>query len=179
MYKFIHPLILAGILTGSVMSIGMSTAQANEPFGGKADVTFAKTLWETLKAQKLVGPDRINVQPFKGNEPHGAIQQVTNTTITIDGRTAKVIVKANHGGKDISVGGVYSNPNKNLGAYTVMFKKEDGYDAKNQNWFWAKYSPNGDLAKTPKAALVAGRFTGCIGCHAAAGGTDLETLTQD
>jgi len=177
MKKVITSLILGAILSTSLT--GVSQANATDPFGGDADVTFAKKLWATLKAQKLVGPDRINVQPFKGNEPHGAIQQVLGTTITIDGRTAKAIVKANHGGKDISVGSVYSHPNKNLGAYTVMFKREEGYDTKNQNWFWAKYTPTGELAKTPKKANIAGRFPGCIGCHTGAGGSDMETLTQE
>ena len=177
MLKFILALGLSTIL-------GLSTALAEQPFGGKNDVAFAKKLWDTLKQQKLIGPDRINVQPFEGNEPHGSIQQVLNTTITIDGRTALVLVKVNHGGKDVSIEDVYANPNKYLGAYTVMFKREKGYDPENLNWFWAKCKPTGDLDKNPKGAFIAGRFMkgksqGCIACHKGAGGADLQTLTEE
>ena len=170
MQKFILPLAL-GLLawTGPANADG----HANET----KDVTFAKQLWETMAQQKLVGPDRINVQPFKGNEPHGSIQQVVGTKITVNGQTGKVVVKANHGGKDISIQNVYSNPNKNLAAYTIMFQREKGYDSANQNWFWAQYTPKGDIMKANKDP-IAGRFAGCIGCHKAGGGADLEALTK-
>ncbi len=176
MTKKIAAIILSSFLFSNV-------AIADQPFGGKADVEFAKELWSVLIKEKLVGSKRINVQPFEGNEPHGAIQQATATTVTVGGRTARVLVKANHGGKDISIQDVYANPNKYLGAYTVMFKREKGYDAENKNWFWAKYTPKGALAKNPKGAMIAGRFMkgksqGCIACHKGAGGEDLETLTE-
>ena len=68
-------------------------------------------------------------------------------------------------------------------AITIMFMREDGYDADNRNWFWAKYLPNGDLDKNPKEVPLAGRVAkgadeGCIAYHAAAGGEDLEVLTS-
>ena len=64
-----------------------------------------------------------------------------------------------------------------LKAVTVMFKRENGYDADNQNWFWAKYKPNGSLHSNPKKMLLAGRVAkgkpaGCISCHRAAPGGD-------
>lgn len=171
MQKFILPLAL-GLLAWA------GPANADGHAKETKDVTFAKQLWQTLKQQKLVGSDRINVQPFKGNEPHGSIQQVVGTTITVNGLAGKVVIKANHGGKDISVQNVYSNPNKHLGAYTIMFQREKGYDAANQNWFWAKYNAKGQVDKTPKGAPIAGRVASCIGCHKAVGGADLETLTE-
>ena len=60
------------------------------------------------------------------------------TDVNVDGRTARVLVKANHAGEGISVESAYDNPNKNLNAYTVMLKRENGYDDENKNWFWAK-----------------------------------------
>ena len=172
---------------GLILVAGAVTVQSqgkkDMPFGGKEDVAFAKQLWSTLKAAKLVGPNRINVEPFVGNEPHGAIQQVLSTSVTVDKRSAKVIVKVNNGGKGATVDIVYANPNKYLGAYTVMFKKPAGYDPENKNWFWAKYTANGEIMKNPKGMLLAGRVAkgmdkGCIACHTATGGADLEVLTK-
>jgi hypothetical protein len=160
-----------------------SVAASAAPFGNKDDVSFAKDLWSALQKAEFVGPNRINVRPFEGNEPHGATQQVLGKILTVGARTGKVIVKANHGGKGASVATVYDNPNKYLGAYTVMFKREAGYDSKNKDWFWAKYNKDGILMKNPKGMQLAGRVAkgaekGCIFCHTAAGGADLETLTE-
>ena len=160
-----------------------SVAASAAPFGNKDDISFAKSLWTALEKAEFVGPNRINVRPFEGNEPHGAIQQVLGKTITVEGKTGKVLVKVNHGGKDASVETVYDNPNKFLGAYTVMFKREAGYDTKNKDWFWAKYNKAGALMTNPKKMQLAGRVAkgaqkGCIFCHTAAGGEDLETLTE-
>lgn len=63
-----------------------------------------------------------------------------------------------------------------------MFKRETGYDRENLDWFWAKYMPDGSLDKNPKGRKLAGRIGkdgsgGCIVCHKAIGGSDLETLT--
>lgn len=165
------------------ISMALTLPAMAQDFGGKDDIAFAHDLWATLMTVRLVGPDRINVQPFEGNEPHGAIQQVYASNIDVGGRTARVLVKANHGGEGVDVEKVYDNPNQHLGAYTVMFKREAGYDSENQDWFWAKYTPTGELDKNPNGAAIAGRFMkgkdkGCIACHTAAGGEDLETLTS-
>lgn len=174
-------------LFSTVLAVGLglmtSVAAVSKPFGGEEDVNFAKQLWEVLEKEKLVGKNRINIRPFEGNEPHGSIQQVAATSVSVAGRSARVVVKANHGGKDASIESVYDNPNKFLGAYTVMFKREKGYDADNQDWFWAKFKPSGELDKNPKNMLLAGRVAkgadkGCIACHKAAGGADMETLTE-
>ena len=68
---------------------------------------------------------------------------------------------------------VQENGVEHLAAITVMFKREDGYDAENKNWFWAKYLPDGSLDKNPKGMQLAGRVAkgnasgGCIACHSA------------
>jgi hypothetical protein len=58
-----------------------------------------------------------------------------------------------------------------------MYQREAGYDADNQNWFWAKYKPDGSLHKNPKGMQLAGRVAkgkpkGCISCHKVAPGGD-------
>ncbi len=130
----------------------------------------------------LVGDNAINVFPFKGNQPHGAIQQVLDTDTVVNGRSSRVIVKRNHGGKDITVKSVYSDPVSHLKAVTVMFKRKAGYDRDNLDWFWVKYTPSGVIDKNPKGRKLAGRIGkdgsgGCLVCHKAIGGSDLETLT--
>lgn len=59
-----------------------------------------------------------------------------------------------------------------------MAKREAGYDSDNNDWFWAKYKPNGKLHANPKGMLLAGRVAkgmkaGCIACHKSASGSDM------
>jgi len=174
---------ISAFAIATVLHVGAASAQEMKAFEVDEDVAFAMKLWTVLESEKFVGPNRIHAQPFEGNPPHGGIQQVLGTDVNVDGRTVRVLVKANHGGEGISVESVYDNPNKNLGAYTVMFKRENGYDDENQNWFWAKYNAKGELDKNPKGAKIAGHFVkgaekGCIACHAATGGAYLKTLTE-
>jgi len=170
--------ILACWLTGAVCA----QENADPPFGGPEDVAFAESLWESLGMFQLVGPNAVNVWPFEGSHPHGAIQQVTDSRITVEGRAGRVIVKRNHGGDGASVASVYENPQENLEAVTVMFKREAGYDPENLDWFWVKYTASGAIDTNPQGAMLAGRIGkggsgGCIACHTARGGADLETLT--
>ena len=129
---------ISAFAIATVLLVGAISAQEMKAFGSDEDVAFAMKLWTILESEKLVGPNRIHAQPFEGSPPHGGIQQVLGTDVNVDGRTARVLVKANHGGEGISVESACDNPNKNLSAYTVMFKRENGYDDENKNWFWAK-----------------------------------------
>jgi hypothetical protein len=174
------------LLAVSMLIPGQTAGAQDEApvfFGGPDDVSFAEQLWLSLENHQLVGSSAINVFPFAGNQPHGAIQQVLDKKIEVDGKISRVIVKRNHGGENISVKSIYSDPVSNLKAVTVMVKREAGYDSDNLDWFWAKYTPAGDLDKNPKGVLLAGRIgknasAGCIACHRAIGGDDLETLTE-
>lgn len=163
-------------------AVGASRAQ-DMPFGGEADVAYAAQLWQQMEQARLVGNNAVRVRPFEGNEPHGTIQEVVATTATLNGHSGRLLVKRNHGGKeDLTVAEVYDNPTEYLAAITIMFKREAGYDEDNQNWFWAKYAPDGSLDKTPNGAQMAGRVAkgmaeGCIACHTSTGGADLEVLT--
>ncbi len=179
-------------IAAAIAAIGVTTisvpafTQDKMPFGDKKDVNFAEELWTVMKKAKMVGPDRINSKAFEGNEPHGAIQQVLSMSLKMRGRTGRAIVKMNHmGGEGVKVEDIYASPDKYLAAYTVMFKREKGYDAENQDWFWAKYDTKGNLdVMMPGGPKMAGRIAkgmpeGCIACHAGAGGADLEVLTPN
>ncbi len=181
MHKQTVLMAVCGLALGGAVTL----AQAQDaPFGNAVDTEYATKLWQIMLERKLVGEDSIKVRPFEGNEPHGTIQEVLATTATVDGHSGRLLVKRNHGGKEgLSVEEVYDDPLTNLAAITIMFKRESGYDAENLNWFWAKYLPSGELDKNPKGIQLAGRVAkgaemGCIACHTAAGGEDLETLTS-
>ena len=61
-------------------------------------------------------------------------------------------MKNNYGGDGVSEQTVANDPGGNLGAVTVMYKREGGYDPDNADWFWAKYKPDGSLDVNPKGA---------------------------
>jgi len=174
----------AGAVALSTM-LSQSHAQMAMPFGGEEDVAFAEELWSTLEAARFVGANRINTTAFEGNEPHGAIQQVLAGNVEVTGRSGRAVVKLNHMGEGADTESVYNDPDKFMMAYTVMFKREAGYDPENKDWFWARYDPSGALMAggegMPKMAgrVAKGMEEGCIACHTATGGADLEVLTPN
>ncbi len=93
------------------------------------------------------------------------------------GQSYAAIIKNNYGGEGVTKEKVDSDPSAWLGAVTIMLKREAGYDGDNQDWYWAKYLPDGNLDKNPMGMQLAGRIAkgmsqGCIACHQAAGGGD-------
>ncbi|RLA07189.1 MAG: hypothetical protein DRQ51_06935 [Gammaproteobacteria bacterium] len=192
MKKFI---IVLSLLLLPILSIaGEKTSVATDavktvktmvmPFGDKTSVADANALWQEMVKQGLAGKDSKISKLYKGTPPHGAILDTVEKDVTVNGRTGKVVIKKNYGGKEISNEKITSDPAKWLKAITVMFKREKGYDDENQNWFYAKYKADGSLhfnPKDPKKTPLAGRVAkgmpqGCIACHkAAAGGNYLFT----
>lgn len=129
------------------------------------DGAFARALWTQMAQLRLVGPDAIVSRPYVGKQPHGAILTYLQTDVKVAGRDAPVMVKANYGGKDIYIAKVWADPHPYLKGTTVMYKREAGYDPAHQNWFYAKYAPDGTVQ-------AAGRVAGCISCHKKAPGDD-------
>ncbi len=147
------------------------------PFGDDKSVSDAGELWKALESAQLAGKDSLMSKPYAGVSPHGAILDVIEGKITVDGHTGTVIVKRNYGGKGVDVAKVANNPSAFLGAVTVMFKREASYDAENKDWFYAKFKPDGSLHTNPKKMQLAGKIgkgaaKGCIACHKAASGGD-------
>jgi hypothetical protein len=171
--------------TGVAVLLAMPTPTWCESpwYGKKADVTLAKALWPALEKARMVGPRRLQVHAFKGMQPHANVQQVWAGNVEVEGRIARVIVKANHKKKGASVAAAYDQPDRFLSDYTVMFKAAKGYDPGNQDWFWAKYSSDGAIDRDGNGVAIAGRVDspsgfGCAGCHRKLGGADLEVLTR-
>ena len=191
-----HSYVAAGTYTVALTVMdesGMShtastTAQVNETeepsvplFGGYEDVRFAKLLWWNMRLHRLVGPRSIHTVPYIGTEPHGAVLETLDGVYRIRGLfrggiKGALIVKKNYVGDDVTPEKVANDPDSYLGAITVMFKRR-GYDPENQDWFWVRYEPNGEIAENADGVPLAGRVakgmsTGCIACHSAAPGGD-------
>lgn len=164
------------ILSLTILLISLSGHAADKsmmkaPFGNPDDVTYAKALWDKMNKSGL---NKTPATLYIGGPPHGKVREVLEGNI--NGK--RVIVKRNYGGKDVSVKTVTGNRSKYLKAITVMAKREAGYDSDNNDWFWAKYKPNGKLHANPKGMLLAGRVAkgmkaGCIACHKSASGSDM------
>ena len=170
------------VLAGCSSSMQEKDAMAGEaemmPFSGPDSVAYSQQLWASLGEAKLVGDPASNPAAYKGVHPHGAVLTTNTSEVKVDGHSGAVIVKKNYGGEGVSVDVVNADPAKYLKAVTVMYKREAGYDAENQDWFWAKYKPNGELHVNEKGLALAGRVAkgkpkGCIACHTAAPGGDM------
>ena len=161
-----------------------TSSHATEPWYGKSnDVALALELWLALHANRVVGPDRINVRPFAGQKSPSIIRQVWAATIKVGDRRARAVVRANHTKPGATLAKVYDNPNAYLTSYTVMFQAEKGYDPKNNDMFWVKYAPSGQIDKNANGVAIAGRVDspsgfGCVSCHRKLGGQDFEVLTS-
>lgn len=161
---------------GVGLLLGTQAAMAT-PFGSEEDTAYAASLWNALTEAKLVGEGRTMSAPYTGQHPHGAILDTIDGEVTVEGTTGPVIIKRNYGGEGVTKQAVWNDPDAYLGAVTVMFKRE-GYDPDNQDWFWVKYLPDGELDTNPKGVPLAGRVAkgmdqGCIACHSAAPGGDM------
>ena len=156
----------------AVAIAGQGIAQ-DSPFGTDADADYAQAVWEQMVAQRLAGDGMIRSFPYEGIEPHGMMLETFYSSAEVQGHTGTLIVKRNFGPEGVEVDQVLADPGKHLGAYTVMFQREKGYDEDNQNWFWVKYLPDGSLDMNPKGMRLAGRVAkgadaGCIACHSGA-----------
>lgn len=95
-------------------------------------------------------PDHKGFQ--KGRAPHGKLHRifVNNRGLISKSTPVKygtIIVKENF------------SLEKELKAITIMYKIK-GFNPASGDWFWAKYSPNGNV-------LISGKPSGCIACHGA------------
>ncbi|OYX45046.1 MAG: hypothetical protein B7Z02_03130 [Rhodobacterales bacterium 32-67-9] len=165
------------------LALSLSSAHAQGmPFGSEEDTAYAKLLWDVMQAERLVGPDMLRAKPYEGTDPHGMMLETFYTKATINDHTGDLIVKRNFGPAGVTEDQVLADPDKHLGAVTVMFRREDGYDPDDMNWFWVKYLPDGSLDKTPNGMAMAGQIAkgmdeGCIACHQ--GAADDMVFTSD
>jgi hypothetical protein len=144
------------------------------PFGGKADVEFAKALWTAMDSYR---DWPIASGFYSGASPHGEFLRMYYSVVTVGGKPYHVIVKDNFGGEGATLETVSESPGDYLMAVTVMLQREAGYDADNNDWLWVKYGADGSIDKNDMDVALAGRVAkgmtmGCIACHANAKGGD-------
>lgn len=155
--SFVFGSIAAVILVALVLGIFPQILAAGKemPAGGEKDVMFANMAW---KAMQGYGKWPIKTEMYPGKSPHGKFLKMYYSVVNVDGKPYHVIVKDNFDGE------------RKLAAVTVMVQREAGYDPDNNDWFWAKYSPDGTIDKNPAGMALAGRVgkgmdQGCIPCH--------------
>lgn len=158
----------------AALTLSVGAASAEMPFGTDADAEYAAKIWAAMEEMKLAGEGMMRAYPYEGIAPHGMMLETFYSSATIDGHTGDLIVKRNYGPEGVSDEEVLNDPERHLGAVTVMFRREKGFDADNADWFWVKYLPDGSLDKNPKGMRLAGRVAkgadkGCIACHSRAG----------
>lgn len=168
--------LMKPLAVAAALAAGAAHAQM-APFGNDEDVADAAALWDAMVEARLVGDNAIMALPYEGTDPHGMMLETFYTEATVNGHTGMLIVKRNYGPEGVSADEVLNDPAAHLGAVTIMFRREEGYDPDNQDWFWAKYLPDGSMDKNPKGMALAGRVAkgadqGCIACHTGAGGED-------
>ena len=116
------------ILLGVALAF-TSVAGAGAPFGNKADLEYAATLWSALETKGLVGANPIYSKPYAGTEPHGFVLETLEAKVTVGKHNNWAVVKRNYGPAGISTETVSNEREKHLKAVTVMFKRESGYDS--------------------------------------------------
>ena len=90
---------------------------------------------------------------YPGKSPHGVFLKLYANGLAL---------KAAREGKPMPNGAIivkenYGKDQKTLMAITPMYKVK-GYNPDAADWFWAKYLPDGTVAKS-------GKVQGCIDCH--------------
>lgn len=127
-----------------------------EPTAAELPDTTAEAVWSYLQSVNYeeawsMWPGTTALYP--GTEPHGALLTTYVNPAAEQGLTDvsgmlpddAIIVKENY------------QPDSTLASVTTMYKVE-GYDPEHNDWFWAKYGPDGEVES-------AGRVPGCIECH--------------
>lgn len=168
------------MVPGMGVDASASAEETQPPFGGDANVAYAQALWQALEERQLVGEAAILTYPYEGTQPHGKVLEFLEDELTLGGNTGLVMVKRNYVGDqdpEELEHAVLADRMRFLDSITIMYQREDGYDADNANWYWAKYQPDGSLATNPNGMELAGRVAkgadqGCIACHQTAPGND-------
>ena len=136
------------------------TGLAGASWAGDLPGADAAALWKYISQaspyqQWGQWPDYRGMHP--GRSPHGDFVQIWVNPPALEASgpplaAGSLIVKEGYG------------QDKTLTSITVMYKVP-GYNPQGGDWFWAKYSPQGQPGP-------AGRPQGCVNCHASAAAND-------
>ena len=136
-----------GVLVVTACFLSGSLGFAEMPGPGPAELWNYITKVSPYKAWSFWS-DHQGMQA--GRAPHGPLHKVYVNDLAFNSPKPPVQYGA------IQVKENFSKA-KELKAITVMYKV-DGYNPKDGDWFWVKYTPDGKAGPFGKPA-------GCIGCH--------------
>ena len=159
------------------LSFSLNITLSAKAFGYNKDAKFANMLWKQMSKMRIVGANHIATHPYKGLPPHGTYMEMLEVKITVGRTRGYAIVQKNYAGNHIGIMNIINNPMKHLSNVSVMFKRKNGYDSENKDWFYVQYDARGVVMKSSKGNRLAGRIDrdsnrGCIACHRTAPGND-------
>jgi len=172
--------LIAGMALVGTMTAGAVIAQTA---GTDEDVAFADAIWAQMLELNLAGDGAIMGLPYQGGPPHGETLETFFVETEIMGEAGLLVVKRNYGPEGVTGDEVLADPEGSLGSVTVMFQRAEGYDAEHDDWFYAKYLPDGAMDTAPSGMALAGAIGrdlsgGCIACHIGAAGDDYLFTTD-
>lgn len=139
-------------------------------FGQEADLTMAEDLWNEIDGFTSWSRQGTTSGFVASGAPHGAFVRVFQNDVA-DGDPeglpdGSILVKENF----------MDDSEDTLAAITVM-KRVSGLDSETEDWFYAKYLPDGSLDENQDGVQLAGLVGkgssgGCIPCHSSAEGGD-------
>lgn len=154
------------ILLGAIAAFIITAIALPLMAGNTMPKADPKALWEYITKispykNYKPWPNHVGMQP--GRAPHGPFHKVFVNDIALSSvkppvKYGSIIVKENY------------NKEKQLKIITVMYKVK-GYNPKDGDWFWAKYSLDGK-------AKPYGKPKGCIGCHGTRAKNDFILLHE-
>lgn len=154
-----------GLVIVGLLACGAGKGDENEAGISEADLAIADDLWASIQDYaSWANPDGWDTTPVLSESHSGAyvVTWVDPTLEAWDGTGS-----APEGA--ISVKEAFTDETgETLKNYTVM-QKIAGYDSAHGDWFWAAFSPEGEVS-------MAGQVEGCYGCHEA--GTDYLLLNR-
>ena len=149
-------ILAASILIGAVA--------ACKSLGTPEEQSTAVTLWDSIAGYQQWGSFEGHQGMQPGKNPHGEfIQTFVNPIVAQHPESpafGSIIVKENYSSKQP----------ESFNSITVM-QRIAGFDAENNDWFWARYTPSGELTHSGKVEF-------CSDCHFDAGNDDFVFLND-
>ena len=156
-FRLVVGVLVWGLAVFGFLSSGLAVAQ------GELPAADAQALWDYITStssytQWGTWPDASFKGYLQSGAPHTKVVRIFVNDVGLSVASkfpgempeGTIIVKDNYMGDSVdSPGG--------LGAVTVMYKVT-GYNPDGNDWFWAKYKPDGGVD-------AAGKPAGCVGCH--------------
>jgi hypothetical protein len=161
------PIGLAFGLAGCAASDSVSAAATADAAPPEAGVD------ETIQSQaaRYKAFTRMNIAAFQTQQhAGGAMVNVYVNAVALDSYRTIIPVQMPASTFEFPVGSMVVKEMLEASGtvLTVMYKREQGYDPNNKNWWYGRLSPDG----VPTNRAFVGRVDFCVACHAGAAKTD-------